>query len=48
MSTKETTNHDEIRARVDERGRKPGRIEGTAFEQTADGEASRFFKLVSR
>jgi len=48
MSTKETTNHDRIRARVDERGAKPARIEGTGFEQTADGEASRFTKLVRR
>ena len=48
MSTKETTNHDEIRARVDERGRKPGRIEGTAFEEIADGDASRLDELLSR
>jgi len=88
MSTKQTTNHDEIRAWVEERGGTPARVEGTgsdgdpgvlridfagdddaleevswdewleAFEenglaflyqeQTADGEASRFNKLVSR
>jgi hypothetical protein len=88
MGTKQTTDHDEIRTWVEERGGKPARVEGTgddgdpgvlridfagdddaleeipwdawlrAFEEndlafvyheeTADGEPSRFTKLVSR